>query len=319
MAALAARDIGGLIGEAIRFACARTQLAREVHRLPVLKKLARAGGMLFTLLTFAQAHALQWQDNSISYTYSNQFTEPGISRKISKHIVEYVHANGYRLGNNLFRAKVVRSSKDDPAESGDKGATEVYVVYRHLLSLGALTNKTLSIGPVKDVGLTLGFDLNTKNNAFGPRKQLFVAGPTLKFDVPPRSMLNLSLLVAHERNECNLQPCLAPGNKRRFTFDPYPIVHLAWRFPLRIGEWDTRLEGFALKGFRRGNDYVGNPWADETLMRAAWLVDIGGPLADRSGTLFAGIGYELWRNKFGSSDLPGINTDAPTLQLKWHF
>lgn len=281
----------------------------------------RVGPVWVLLLLGAafQADALQWQDNSVSYTYSNQFTEPGVSDKVTKHIVEYVHVNGYRLGNNLVRAKVIRSDENDPKKSGDKGATEYYLVYRHLLSLGALTGKTIGFGPVADVGLTAGFDLNTKNNAFGPRKQLFVAGPTLKFDVPPRSMLNLSLLAAQERNECNLPPCLAPGNKRRFTFDPYPIVHVAWRFPLSIGDWNTRFEGFALKGFRRGDDYVGKRWADETLMRAAWLVDIGGSLVDRPDTLFAGVGYELWRNKFGSSGVPGNDTDAPTLQLKWHF
>lgn len=273
-----------------------------------------------SFLTYATtANALQWQDNSISYTYSDQFTEPGITRDVRKHIVEYVHVNGYRLGNNLFRAKVMRSGKEDPAESGDKGATEVYVVYRHLLSLGAVTGKLFAAGPVKDVGLTAGFDLNTKNNAFGPRKRLLVIGPTLKFDVPPRSMLNLSLLLANERNECNLPPCKAPGAEQRKTFDNYPIVHLAWRFPIKVGRLSTRFEGFALKGFRRGDDYLGNPWADETLVRAAWLADVGTVLIDKPNALFAGVGYELWRNKFGNSGIPGVNTDAPTVQLKWHF
>jgi nucleoside-specific outer membrane channel protein Tsx len=271
------------------------------------------------LLVTPAVHALQWQDNSISYTYSNQFTEPGIRQKVTKNIVEYVHANGYSLGNNLFRAKVMRSGDEDPAESGDKGATEIYVVYRHLLSLGALTGRSLAFGPVSDVGLTAGLDLNRKNNTFGPRKRLLVIGPTLKFDVPPRSMLNLSLLLANERNECNLPPCLAPGGERKKTFENYPIVHMAWRFPLQLGGWNTLLEGFALKGFRRGTDYVGKPWADETLMRAAWLVDVGGSMIDRPNTLFAGIGYEYWRNKYGASGIPGVDTNAPTLQLKWRF
>jgi hypothetical protein len=278
------------------------------------------GGLLVIgLLLTPAVGALQWQDNSISYTYSNQFTEPGISQKVTKNIVEYVHANGYSLGNNLFRAKVMRSGDEDPAESGDKGATEIYLVYRHLLSLGAVTGKSLAFGPVSDVGLTAGFDFNRKNNTFGPRKRLLVIGPTLKFDVPPRSMLNLSLLLANERNECNLPPCLAPGGERKKSFENYPIVHMAWRFPLPLGSWNTLLEGFALKGFRRGTDYVGKPWAYETLMRAAWLVDVGASMIDRPNTLFAGIGYEYWRNKYGASGIPGVDTNAPTLQLKWRF
>jgi nucleoside-specific outer membrane channel protein Tsx len=281
----------------------------------------RWGCVLVLLGTFwaGQAGALQWQDNSVSYTYGNRFAEPGIARDVSKHIVEFVHVNGYSLGNNMLRAKVMRSDKADPAESGDKGATEVYLVYRHLLSLGALTGESFEFGPVKDVGLTAGIDLNTKDNAFGPRKRLLVLGPTLRFDVPPRSMLNLSLLLANEHNECNLPPCRAPGAKQEFTFDNYPIVHLAWRFPLRVADLDTRFEGFALKGFRRGDDYLGNAWGHETLVRAAWLVDVGAALDQRPGSLFAGVGYEFWRNKYGASGVPGTDQNAPTLQLKWHF
>lgn len=278
------------------------------------------GAMMCAVVLFpATAHALQWQDNSISYTTSNQFTEPGVTKKVTKHIVEFVHANGYRLGNNLFRAKVLRSDENDPVDGGTRGATEVYVVYRHLLSLGALLDRPVAFGPVKDVGLTVGFDLNTKDNAFGPRKRLLVAGPTLKFNVPPRSMLNLSLLAAQERNECNLPPCLAPGAKQKITFDTFPLIHAAWRFPITVGSMSTRLEGFAAKGFRRGTDYVGNKVAHETLVRVAWLADVGALLGDNPNSLFAGVGYELWRNKYGSNGVPGRNTDAPTLQLKWHF
>ena len=275
---------------------------------------------LYAAVAFsANAHALQWQDNSISYTTSNQFTEPGVAKKVTKHIIEYVHANGYRLGNNLFRAKVMRSDENDPVDGGTKGATEVYVVYRHLLSLGALLDRPVAFGPIKDVGLTVGFDLNTKDNAFGPRKRLLVAGPTLKFDVPPRAMFNLSLLAAQERNECNLPPCLAPGARQKITFDTFPLIHAAWRFPIAVGSMNTRLEGFAAKGFRRGTDYVGNEVAHETLVRVAWLADVGAMVADRPNSFFAGVGYELWRNKYGSSGVPGIDTDAPTLQVKWHF
>jgi nucleoside-specific outer membrane channel protein Tsx len=265
------------------------------------------------------SHAVQWQDNSISYSTSNQFTEPGVSQKVSKHIVEYVHVNGYRLANNLFRAKVMRSDSNDPAESGDKGATEVYVVYRHLLSLGAVTGKSFAFGPVRDVGLTAGFDLNTKNNAFSPRKRLLVAGPTLRFDVPRGSQLDFSLLAAKEYNHCGLPPCKAPGAKEDIAFDLFPLLHLAWRLPFQMGSTNIRFEGFAAKGFRQGTDYVGNPVAYETLVRAALLADIGQPLLDRKNTLFAGLGYEFWRNKYGANGVPGIDTDAPTLHLKWHF
>jgi len=270
-------------------------------------------------LCVADVSALQWQDNSVSYTYSNQFTEPGIREKVAKHIVEYVHVNSYRYGNNLFRAKVMRSDKKDPADSDDKGATEVYVVYRHFLSFEAVSGKSIGFGPISDIGLTAGFDLNYKNNAFNPRKRLFVAGPTLAFDVPRRSLLRLSLLAAKEFNHCGLPPCQVPGNSTDYEFDTFPLLFAGWRFPLRLGDVASKVEGFAAKGYRRGTDYVGNKLAHETLVRIAWLFDIGALAGGQRNALFAGIGYEYWRNKYGASDVPGTDTDAPALQLKWHF
>ena len=41
--------------------------------------------------------------------------------------------------------------------------------------------------------------------------------------------------------------------------------------------------------------------------------------------MLVGVGYELWRNKFGNEKTakgvtkPGIDTDAVMLQAEWHF
>lgn len=270
-------------------------------------------------LASADALALKWQDSSLSYTVSDQFTEPGVPVEVTKHIVEYVHVNGYRLGNNMLRFKMMKSDDNDPTASGNEGATELYAVYRHYLSFGALAEKSLGFGPVRDIGLTAGFDINTKNNAFGPRKRMFVLGPTLMFDVPKRSMLQLSLLANKEYNHCGLPPCSAPGNHNDYEFDTYPMLFTAWHFPIQLGRIGTKFEGFALKGYRRGVDYVGNKVGHETLIRAAWLVDVGQLADSQAGKVYAGIGYEYWRNKYGANGIPGTSTNAPTLQLKWHF
>ena len=29
--------------------------------------------------------------------------------------------------------------------------------------------------------------------------------------------------------------------------------------------------------------------------------------------------YEMWRNKFGNQDMPGVDTNTPTLHARWHF
>lgn len=276
--------------------------------------------LLLLCLATGPALAVDWQDNSVSYVTSSQFTEPGIAEKVRKHIVEYVHLNGYRLGNNVLRAKVLKSDSNDPAEDSTSGATEVYVVYRHLLSLSRATGRAFGSGALNDVGLTAGFDINTKNNRFNPRKRLLVLGPTLRFSSRPRSGLDLSVLLGKEWNHCGLPPCEAPGGDSWYAFDPFVILHATWRLPFSWQGQDFRFEGFAAHGFRNGVDYVGQPVAEETLMRTAIMADIGRDLLGRPQQLFAGIGYELWRNKYGvSGDVPGTDTDALTLHLRWHF
>ena len=39
----------------------------------------------------------------------------------------------------------------------------------------------------------------------------------------------------------------------------------------------------------------------------------------RKNSLWMGVGYEYWRNKFGNHSQPGVDTDAMTLNLEWHF
>jgi hypothetical protein len=55
-------------------------------------------------------------------------------------------------------------------------------VYRNTVSMGKVSGRELAYGPVSDVGLTLGFDVNTKDDAgYNAKKRVLVVGPTLAF------------------------------------------------------------------------------------------------------------------------------------------
>lgn len=49
----------------------------------------------------------------------------------------------------------------------------------------------------------------------------------------------------------------------------------------------------------------------ETLLDAVRMADVG-KLAGKKGTVFAGVGYEYWQNKFGANHAtaPGANTST---------
>jgi len=195
---------------------------------------ALARTLLFTLACTtlsgipAAARASSWQDNALSYVHGTEFTEPGNRREVRKDIVQFTHASGYALGQNFFSLKVLRSDATDPKKGSSRGATEGYLVYRHQLHLGKAFERSFAFGPVKEVALSAGFDLNTKDTAFSPRKRVVVVGPTFKFDVP--GYLDLSLMVGKEWNRCRLGAPICP--QREIGFDPQWMVNVVVGHPV---------------------------------------------------------------------------------------
>jgi len=263
--------------------------------------------------TSGASQAVTWSDTFVGYRHGSEFHEPNNPRDVEKHIVQFSHASGYTMGQNFLNLDIFRSDEADPAvRGGDKGATEFYLVYRHQLHLGKALGKRFAFGPVKELALTAGFDLNTKDSPVQPRKRVLVAGPTLKFDVP--GFLDVSLLFGREWNQNKLG-----SPKQRIAFDPQWILNAAWGIPFTVGPVPLKFQGFANHLSKRGEDYNGRKTKAETLMRAALMVDVGQMVSGRKNTFLMGVGYEYWRNKFGNHGIPGVEVDAPTFQAEWHF
>ncbi|WP_442770906.1 hypothetical protein [Zoogloea ramigera] len=271
-------------------------------------------------LASGAVQAATWSDSFLGYRYGTGFREPSNTKEVRKHVLQFGHASGYAYGQNFLNLDVLQSDKNDPSSGADTGATEFYLTYRHQLHLGKLLDKDLSFGPVKEVALTAGFDLNTKNTAFAPRKRLVVAGPTLKFNVPA-GFFDLSLLAGKEWNHCGLAFC----TDHEHGFDAQWILSAAWGVPFQAGPVPLKFQGFINYNSEKGKDYSGVKTEAETLLRTSLMVDVGQIAAGRKNTLLLGVGYEMWLNKFGNHATaagvtkPGINTYAPTLQMEWHF
>lgn len=277
-----------------------------------------AGAALCLAVASLSAQAATWSDTAIGYRYGTQFQEPNNPEDVAKHVLQFTHASGYSLGQNFVNLDLLQSDSADPARNSDEGATEAYLVYRHQLHAGKVVGESLSFGPVKDVALSGGFDLNTKNTAFAPRKRQLLLGPTLKFDVP-RGFLDLSLYYSYEWNHCGLDACAAPGNETDIGFDPYYQLNLAWGLPFEAGALPMKFQGFFNLNGEKGEDYFGVETEAEQLMRTSLMLDVGQLGGMGENTLWVGAGYEYWRNKFGNHDKPGVDTDALMFQLEWHL
>jgi len=265
-------------------------------------------------------HAADWSDTSIGFRTGSKFAEPFGSTEIHKNIVNLTHASGYKYGSNFFNVDFLMSDEKDPAGAGStNGAQEVYIVYRNTLDIEKTTGTPMKFGPVRGVGLTLGFDVNAKTDAgYNSKKRMFVVGPTLSIDVP--GFLNVGLLLLKESN--------APYNTfsntstPRYSYKTHPMLTAACAIPLSK-EIPISFEGFANFIASKGKNEFGGDTAAETNIDMQIMLDVGALAGGPKGTFKVGLEYQYWKNKFGN-DAGGPAGDGafaktPMLRAEYHF
>lgn len=259
------------------------------------------------------AHAAEWSDTSIGWRYGTKFREPYDANDISKNIIDFQHASGYKYGTNFFNVDLLMSDNKDPAAGNSTaGAQEAYIVYRNIVSLGKVTGSDYKFPLVRDIGATFGFDWNTKNDAYGSRKRMLVAGPTLMMDVP--GFLNISVLVLGESNAPN-------GINGRYYYKTHPELDIAWAIP--IGDSPFSFEGYFDYIAAKGKDEFGSGTKPETHFDGKIMLDVGRVLGGPKGTFKVGLEYEFWKNKFGNDHEgpagDGAFAKTPMIRAEYHF
>ncbi|OYV00044.1 MAG: outer envelope protein [Burkholderiales bacterium PBB5] len=283
-----------------------------------MNTLLRLTALTSLVLGATTALAADWSDTSIGYRTGSRFAEPFNSQDIKKNIFDLNHASGYKYGSNFFNVDFLLSDSKDPAGAGStNGAQEVYVVYRHTLDLEKVTGTAMKFGPVRGMGLTAGFDANTKTDAgYNSKKRMLVAGPTLMIDVP--GFLNVGLLALWESN--------APYNTfskvstPRYSYDTHAMLTAAWGIPL--GASGFSFEGFANVIASKGKNEFGGATKPETNIDAQLMYDVSS-LMGAKGKFKVGLEYQYWRNKFGNDHGgaagQGAFAKTPMLRGEDHF
>lgn len=277
------------------------------------------GAMMVLALAHAYpAYAFDWSDTSLGWTYGNNYHEPsntdakGDARDIGKNTIEFMHIDGYRYGTNFFDVTMLLSNSADPANHSNSGATEFYAIYRHNLSMNAVTgSKAFSFGPVKDLALDAGFILGSKDDAFSSRKRAVVVGPNILFDVPGH--FNVALLYYKENNNNGIVG--TPVNFRS-TYS----IESSWGIPFHIGALPVSFEGFLDVVGPKGKDGFGADTKTEVLFRPKVMFDVGA-LYGHKNLVRVGIGWEYWLNKYGSDhrNVKGALQSTPFVTADIHF
>lgn len=282
------------------------------------RHLPRLAILCLVTLPGAAAFAADWSDTALSYRYGTKFAEPYIDDDIAKQVINFSNVSGYKYGKNFFSIDFLLSNSKDPSAVGATGgAHEAYAVYRNTLDFGAVSGKKLNSGPVRSVGATVGFDINSKSDAgYNSKKRMFVIGPTLMFDVP--GFLDVSLLALRESN--------APYNgftqttTDRYTYKTHGMLTAAWGIPFTFG-LPLSFEGYANYIGTKGINEYGGPTAVEINIDMQVMYDLSGTIGAAKNTLKVGLEYQYWKNKFGnpSDTVPGATARTPMVRAEYHF
>jgi nucleoside-specific outer membrane channel protein Tsx len=209
------------------------------------------------------------------------------------------HAGGFKYGRNFFFVDMLRSNERD------NNAGEVYGEWYTSFSLSKIIGANLSAGIIRDVNVTAGVNYGAKNTGANPR--VFLPGITVDFNIPGFAFFNVDFLAYVDHG--NFKPDAATtvancgGHHTSLQITP------SWKLPFNIGPTKWSFEGFL--------DHIGSRGTCETeiLTQPQLRLDVGN-FWGKPDTLFVGIEYQYWHNKFGIKDL---NEHNPQALLVWKF
>lgn len=253
-----------------------------------------------------------WNDTSIGARYSDDFYFPGSDHKVTQKIGALTTVGGFNYGTYVFNVDFLVSDKYNPSVGSDRGAQEVYSVGRVDFDANKVLGHPVAFGPVKDVGLTVGYEFSSKDDAYASRARMLVLGPSVQFAVP-RGYLTAMIGA---RTETNYNGIVHSD----VHFDTAAHGESSWLIPFNVGPVPAMFKGFISVTGPKGKDGFHTETRTEVLSRPAILFDIGA-LAGHPRTFYAGPGYEYWHNMFGTpaSETVGTHRSAFTLVGEIHF
>jgi hypothetical protein len=264
-------------------------------------------------------------DNRGTFSYQSTATQPGVTSKTAKQIFEFYHFDIWRDGTNLVVLDLLKSDHADPAApclspnsptTGCAGATEFYGFIRSTLGFNEILGaNAFAKGPLHDVSLVIGGDVQRENRYSSAYKHDVVTGLQLAFDLPYKGFLNVSPLYYKEANhnayaQCDVGgipgvTCLADGD---IAYRGAWAVETSYYMDLDF--LPAKMQYFGVRG--RANFYGPKGGENSPLPSTPTKTEIDSEpvrLIFDSGKAFWGskrthrldvwVAYRYWKNKYG--------------------
>lgn len=250
--------------------------------------------LFFALVIFSHSLvAADWSITEIQYQ-NGKLNAPEFAGggDADTNIITFQHASGWAYGDNFFFMDHL--DDDNPDGFNDQ---DWYGEWYSNFSLGKITRKTVGAGPVKDIGLLMGF-----NWAADAKVTKYLPGIRLSWALPGFAFFN-SDLTAYIDDSAGIAQGGAPAESNSWMLD------LNWAYPFSIGKQDFSIEGHMEYIASRDNEF-GAAVSHWILAQPQIRWDMGKALFDVRGRLFAGVELQYWQNKLGDAA-----TDEKAIQL----
>lgn len=241
---------------------------------------------------------LLWHNESLSYLYGKNFRV----NPENQQTFTFEHASAWSWGDVFFFVDQINYQGKPDSGAGQE---TYYGELQPRLSLGKLSARDWSLGPIKDVLLASAYEFGEGDT------KAYLLGPGFDLAIPGFDYFQLNFY--YRKPDGDRVP---PGAWQ---------VTPSWSLTLPLGRSDLLIDGYidwvvnskkAGSGRRDQNDYHSNLHINPQIK-----YDLGKFFGYAPRHLYAGVEYDYWSNKYGIKDSAAFGTDQDTfsLLLKYHF
>lgn len=256
--------------------------------------------IIASALTFAVsigAQAADWYMTNFQYLGGNGHRVPIANNLPGDHrnVLTFEHANGWKYGDNFIWYDITNPNRKGPNGLG----TDVYTEISPRLSFSKISGKKIGMGPLTDVLAAFTLEAGDRSTSRG-----YLWGIGTDWSVPYFKIFQANL---YARKLADID-----GTGTQLT--------VVWLAPFTLGPVKFEFSGFF--------DWIPSNFGDVNTTGEKFkyfhtspqlLVDLGHFLK-KPDTLFVGVEYDYWNNKFGIQDTDAFRTDQSVLQwmIKWY-
>ncbi len=247
--------------------------------------LIAATALVSTTSVFAE-DLLLWQDNSLSLLVGTGYElDPKTQQTLT-----FEHASGWSVGDLFIFVDGINFNGDE-----DIGGKEqaYYGEIAPRFSAGKILDKDLSLGFIQDVNIATCYEFgqNSDDN--------YLVGIGFDLEAPGFDFFQLNFYRRYNDGKDDLESYQATA---------------AWKITMPIGESALICDGFI--------DWVFGEGTDHLHICPQIKYDVGVLLGMEERSLFAGIEYDYWKNKYAVRNHDfGLDSDQSTFSwlIKYHF